>query len=71
LFFGEEVACGFLDGGEIVEIEVQEFEGAFGVREGGLDRFDCFCGFAFGSSGNVDAGVVGVEDLGEFFAYSA
>lgn len=50
---------------------MQVFEGAFGVWEGGLDGFDGLFGLFGGASCDVDLCVVGVEDLGEFFADAA
>lgn len=37
---------------------------------GGLDFLDGGMGFFLGACGDVDAGVFGVEDVGELFAYA-
>jgi hypothetical protein len=70
-FLGKKFFCGFLDGGEIVEVEVEVDEGTGGGGREGLDGGDCGGGFLFVAGGDVDFGVVRVEDLGEFFAYAA
>lgn len=71
LLLGEELLRGGFDGGEVVEVEVQVRERAFGVWEGGLDGLDGLGGLGGGAGGEVDFGVVGVEDLSEFFADAA
>ena len=70
-FLGEEIFGGFLDSSEIVEIEVEVDEGTGGGGRGCFDGGDCGGGFLFVAGGDVDFGVVRVEDLGEFFAYAA
>jgi hypothetical protein len=38
------------------------------MREGGLEGGDCCCGFLGRAPSDVDFGVFGVEDFGEFEA---
>ena len=52
------------DGGEVGEVEVQEVEGSGGVGATGFDGGDGGLGFGLGTGGDVDGGVVEVEDVG-------
>ena len=61
---GEECGGGGGDGGEVGEVEVEVCEGAVGVWGAGLYGGDGGAGFGFGTGGDVDGGVVEVEDVG-------
>lgn len=50
---------------------MEVFDFAFRVGECGLDGFDRFRCLFGGSGCDVDFGIVGVEDLSKFFAYTA
>ena len=56
--FAEEGLGGGFDGGEVVEVEVEVYQSPVGFGCTGFDLGDGFLGFALGTSGDVDFGVV-------------
>ena len=62
--FSEESGCGGADGGEVGEVEMEVCEGAGGFGATGFERGDGGLGFGGGAGGDVDGGVVEVEDVG-------
>lgn len=62
---GEEgVGCG-LDGGQVVQVEMQVDELALGVGDSGFDALDRFGRFGLGAGEHVDFGIFLVEDVGQ------
>ena len=53
-FLGQELIGGFLDRSEVIEIELQEDQVAFGAWTCSFDVLDGNVGFVFGACCNVD-----------------
>ena len=67
----EEGVGAAFDGGENVQVEVQEEERAVGAGDTGFDFGDGFRGFLLRPRCYVDFGMVEIEDLGEGAADAA
>ena len=68
MFPGEEVGGGGFDGGEVGEVEVEEFQAAVGGGVEFLEFLDGELGFVPRAAGDIDGAVLLVEDLAELFA---
>ena len=68
---GCESVDGPFDGGQVGEVEMEVCELSVGRWVCLFDVGDCSVGALFGPGGDVDFGVLGVQQAGSFFTYAS